>query len=121
MRYSKLRAEIYCKILNVWYINTFKRPKKRYIVFEVLSSNDSAIYTAIRKSLIRVLGAKYEEAGIMFLKNKYKPELQRGVFRVKNKYAKAVVSALSKDKSIKTIGMSGVLKKAEEKYLRVAS
>jgi len=104
-------------------IKPSKRPKKRYIVFEVISNelNDSAIYTAIRKSALNVLGNKYQEAGIRFLKNKYKPKLHRGIFRVNNKYSRALVNALKKNKAIKTLGMSGILKKAEEKYLKIAS
>jgi RNase P/RNase MRP subunit POP5 len=104
-------------------IKPSKRPKKRYIVFEVISNelNDSAIYNAIRKSALNVLGVKYGQAGIRFLKNKYKPSIHRGVFRVNNRYAKIVISAINKNKNIKTLGMSGILKKAEEKYLKIAS
>ncbi len=104
-------------------IKPSKRPKKRYIVFEVISNelNDSAINNAIKKSALNVLGVKYQQAGIRFLKNKYKPGIHRGVFRVNNRYAKMVISAINKNKNIKTLGMSGILKKAEEKYLRIAS
>ncbi len=104
-------------------IKPSKRPKKRYIVFEVISKglNDSAIYNAIKKSALNVLGVKYGQAGIRFLKNKYKPSIHRGVFRVNNQYARIVVSAINKNKDIKTLGMSGILKKAEERYLKIAS
>lgn len=100
-----------------------KRAKKRYIVFEVTSNNlnnDSSIHNAIKKSLFNVLGTKYSEAGIRFLKNGYKPEIHKGVFRVNNKYAKAAVGAINKSKVIRTLGMSGILKKAEDKYLKIA-
>ena len=104
-------------------IKPSKRPKKRYIVFEVISNelNDSVICNAIKKSALNVLGVKYGQAGIRFLKNKYKPSIHRGVFRVNNRYAKIVISAINKNKNIKTLGMSGILKKAEEKYLKIAS
>jgi len=101
-----------------------KRLKKRYIVFEVISNeldNDSAIHNAIKKSALNVLGVKYPKAGIRFLKDKYRARLHRGVLRVNNQYAKTLVSALNKNKAIKTVGMSGVLKKAEDRYLRTAS
>jgi len=99
-----------------------KKPKKRYIVFEVISHdlNDSAIHNAIKKSVLNVLGAQYRRTGIRFLKNKYNPSIHRGIFRVNNKYAKAVISALNKSRNIKTLGMSGILKKAEDKYFKIA-
>ena len=105
-------------------IKPSKRPKKRYIVFEVISNelnDDSAIHNAIRKSAFNVLGTKFREAGIRFLKNKYRPSMHRGIFRVNNAYAKSVIGALNKTKNLKTLGMSGILKKAEDKYLKIAS
>jgi RNase P/RNase MRP subunit POP5 len=105
-------------------IKPSKRAKKRYIVFEVISNeldDDSAIHNAIKKSAFNVLGARYREAGIRFLKNKYRPRIHRGIFRVNNAFARSVVTALNKTKGIKTLGMSGVLKKAEDKYLKIAS
>ena len=105
-------------------IKPSKRPKKRYIVFEVISNelnDDSAIHNAIKKSAHNVLGVQYGESGIRFLKDKYKPNIHRGIFRVNNKYAKDIISALNKSKGIKTLGMSGILKKAEDRYLKIAS
>ena len=105
-------------------IKPSKRPKKRYIVFEVISNdlnNDSSIHTAIKRSAMNVLGLEYGQAGIRFLKNKYKPSIHRGIFRVNNKYARIMVNALNKSKAIKTLGMSGILKKAEDRYLKIAS
>lgn len=105
-------------------IKPSKRPKKRYIVFEVISNelnDDSAIHNAIKKSVLNVLGMQYRGAGIRFLKNKYKPQIHRGIFRVNNEYARSVIVALNRSERIKTLGMSGILKKAEDKYLRIAS
>ena len=105
-------------------IKPSKRPKKRYIVFEVISGeldNDSAIHNAIKKSVLNVMGREYGETGIRFLKNKYNEHIHRGIFRVHNKFAKSVISALNTSKGIKTLGMSGILKKAEDKYLKIAS
>ena len=105
-------------------IKPSKRAKKRYIVFEVISNelnNDSAIHNAIKKSALNVLGVNYGEAGIRFLKDKYRESIHRGIFRVNNKYAKQMVGALNETKYLKTLGMSGILKKAEDKYLKIAS
>ena len=103
-------------------IKPSKRPKKRYIVFEVSDklNNDSAIINAINKSAVNVLGSKYQQAGIRFLKTKYKPALHKGILRVDNKYAKTLVESLNKN-HIKTLGMSGILKKAESRYLKAAA
>ncbi len=105
-------------------IKPSKRAKKRYIVFEVISnelSDDSAIHNAIKKSAFNVLGTRYGQAGIRFLKNKYRHSIHRGVFRVNNKYAKEIVGAINKTRNIKTLGMSGILKKAEDRYFKIAS
>jgi RNase P/RNase MRP subunit POP5 len=99
-----------------------KRPKKRYIVFEVISqelATDSAIRNAIRKSVVNVLGTKYEDAGLRFLKEKHKAN--KRILRVNHRFCRDVISAINKNRSIKTLGMSGILKKAEEKYFKIAS
>jgi RNase P/RNase MRP subunit POP5 len=101
-----------------------KRPKKRYIVFEVVSdklNDDSAIYKSIRSAAMNILGVKYSEAGIRFLKDKYRSRIHRGIFRVNNDYSKSLISGLNKGHVVKTVGVSGILKKAENKYLKIAS
>jgi len=101
-----------------------ERPKKRYIAFEVVSNklnNDSIIYNTIVRSAANAFGENYKEAGIRFLKDKYKPSLHRGIIRVNNRYAKSLVGEINKNKDIKTIGMSGILRVAEKKYLKIAS
>jgi len=97
-------------------VKASKRAKKRYVVFEVISGelDDLAAHNAIKKA---ILGVHYQEAGIRFLRSKYRPRIHRGIFRVKNKYAKTVVNDINKTGNIRTVGMSGILKKAEEKYL----
>jgi len=104
-------------------IKPSKRAKKRYIVFEVISReiDDSAINNAIKKSVLNLLGEEYRKAGIMFLKSKYKTSLHRGIIRVNNNYSKKVIGAINEMHSMKTLGMSGILKKAEKRYLNVAS
>ena len=57
---------------------------------------------------------KIEKNFIRFLKNKYRPNIHKGIFRVNNRYAKEVVGGINQNKKIKTLGMSGILKKAEE-------
>ena len=98
-------------------IKPSKRPKKRYIVFEVLSEmDDTAIFKSIKKSALNVLGARYYDAGIRVLKSKYNVKTHKGILRVNNKYAPLLRTALNKSKILKTLGMSGILKKAEKKF-----
>lgn len=97
-----------------------KRPKKRYIVFEAVSGElktDSAIYNAIKGSALNVMGNQYYDAGIRFLKDKYNSSAHKGILRVNNKYSKALIESINRGKDIRTIGMSGILKKVEAKYL----
>ena len=107
------------------------REKKRYIVFEIISreniSNLEAVSNAVMNcvlQLVGILGAA--KAGIIVLGNKWNSQLQRGVIRTSNKHVEAVKASLSlinkidsKDVIIKTIGVSGILRKAEAKYLKV--
>ena len=99
-----------------------KRPKKRYIVFETAPNklNEMSVHNAITKSAMNVLGNKYGEAGIRFLKDKYRSSINRGIIRVNNKYAKIIVEAINKNNDFKTIGISGILKKAEDRYMKIA-
>ncbi len=103
-------------------IKPSKRAKKRYIVFETLLDMD--VYTArnvILKNALNMLGNNYHKANIIFLKNKYRPLLRRGIVRVNNKFVGDTINALNDGKRIKTIGISGILKKAEKKYFKIAS
>ena len=94
-----------------------ERPKKRYLAFELKTGNDiNAIYTAISPAK-----AEFGEASIRILKDKYNPYSHKGILKVNNKYAKQIVGALNHTQDLKTLGMSGILRVAEQKYLKVAS
>lgn len=100
------------------------KEKKRYLVFEVRSRNKINMETAIKhldNEIKRVLGEiGYGRAGIMFMKMKD----NKGMIRVNNKEADELRLALSLVKDINnqqvvitTLGMSGIMKKAEERWL----
>ena len=104
------------------------REKKRYVVFEVLSDsklNASSIKEQIMTSALNLIGERgVANAGILFPKETYNPENQRGILRVNNKYVNEIKSALAlvqnienEDVIVKSVGVSGILKKAQEKYL----
>lgn len=105
------------------------REKKRYLAFEIMSkvkiNSFGAIEQKIWDSALQLLGELgTSKAGIIILKDKYNPMLQRGLIRVNNKQvnnlrlALALIDNIEKTKVIvRTIGVSGILKKANNKYL----
>ena len=106
------------------------REKKRYLVFEVLSKHSvdfrSAI-GAINNAVLKFqgyLGAA--KAGIVALDNKWNQEKQQGIIKVSRKSIDDVRASLifankinNHDVIIKSIGVSGILKKAENNYLKM--
>ena len=106
------------------------REKKRYLVFEVISKqkiNDanhvsSAIWDASLQFLGQLGTAK---AGLMVLNNKWDAQLQRGIMKVSNKHVDAVKAALifankagNTDVIFRSLGVSGILRKAENRFLK---
>ena len=64
------------------------------------------------------------KAGVWVLGDKYNQKTQKGLIRVNNKYVDELKASLSlvskinnKDVLVRTLGVSGILKKAENKYL----
>lgn len=101
------------------------REKKRYLVFEVISEvqfqvND--VSKVVIDALNEYIGTKgASEAGILFLKDKF--QSNTGIIRVNNKKLDDLKMALllikkvkNQDVIFKTKGVSGILKKAMEKF-----
>ena len=109
------------------------REKKRYIVFEVISkkkiSDINSISNAIWQSSLQFLGQLgTAKAGLIVLDNKWNSELQRGIMKVSHKHVDAAKAALTfarkiedKEVIIRSLGVSGILRKAEAKYLKAAA
>ncbi len=109
------------------------REKKRYLVFELISKEKVHDISAGSKAIwhyslqfLGQLGAA--KAGIIVLNNKWNPDIQRGILKVSHKHVDAVKAALTfadkiddKDVIFRSIGVSGILKKAEAKYLKAAA
>lgn len=108
------------------------REKKRYLVFEIISKNKIKDFEMVSKTIIetslRYLGEfTTGQAGIIFLSDKWNPKLQRGVMRVNHKCVNKIKSVLTlidnvgeEQVIVKSVGVSGILKKAEERYLKTA-
>lgn len=106
------------------------REKKRYLVFEVISkekiNNAEHVSNAVwhcSQQLLGQLGTA--KAGIMVLNNKWNPELQRGIIKVSHKHVDAVKAALTFATEVdnanvifRSLGVSGILRKAENKFLK---
>ncbi len=105
------------------------REKKRYLVFEIISkeriSDANAVSNAIYSHSLQFLGLLgAAKAGVMVLSNKWNANTQRGIIKVGHKYADALKAALVFIKKIensevifRSLGMSGILRKAENNYL----
>ncbi len=106
------------------------REKKRYLVFEVISRqkiNDAnavahAVYSCSQKFLGQLGAAK---AGIMVLNNKWNANMQRGIVKAGHRHVDALKASLTfidkvdnQDAIFKSLGVSGILKKAENNYLK---
>ena len=106
------------------------REKKRYMVFEVVSNKKitdaSLVSNAIWHYSLQFLGQLgVAKAGLMVLNNKWDAELQRGIIKVSHKHVDAVKAGLTfankignTDIIFRSIGVSGILRKAESKYLK---
>ena len=105
------------------------REKKRYLAFEVISKgqvNDFfPIYDAIHVSMLELIGeVEMAKANVRILKEKWNSESQKGIIRVNHKYVDHLRASLAlvddindEDVIVRSMGVSGILKKATNKYL----
>lgn len=108
------------------------REKKRYLVFEIISKEKitdiSLVSNTIWHYSMQFLGQLgVAKAGLIVLDNKWDPELQRGIIKVGHKHVDAVKASLmladkidNKDVIFRSLGVSGILNKAERKFLKAA-
>jgi ribonuclease P/MRP protein subunit POP5 len=108
------------------------REKKRYLVFEVISkekiSDISLVSSAVSECSLQFMGQLgAAKAGVMMLNNKWDAQLQRGIIKVSHKHVDSLKSALFFAEKIsntevifRSLGVSGILKKAEDRYLKAA-
>jgi len=104
------------------------REKKRYVVFEIIAPKKIrdyfAVHTAIMNSAQELLGQKgMANAGMMMLKDRFDPDVQKGVIRVGHKHVDDLRASLAlvkgiegQDVIVRSIGTSGILKKALTRY-----
>jgi len=107
------------------------REKKRYIAFEVISEKPIPEFKKVSSSLwegiLSYLGSYgTAKAGVWILHDKYDPERQRGIIRISRKEVEKVKGSFVLIDNIdnipviiRSLGVSGILKKAESKYLNM--
>ncbi|VVB80772.1 Ribonuclease P protein component 2 [uncultured archaeon] len=105
------------------------KEKKRYLAFEIISNSKikafSEVSKAIWTSTLSFAGTRgAANMGIWVFPEKYNPEKQRALIRVSHKYLEELKASLALIKEIeqqpaivRSIGASGILAKAEQKYV----
>ena len=108
------------------------REKKRYLAFEVLSKDKIADFDIVSNAILHAsaeflgqLGAS--KAGLLILSDKWDKNSQRGIIRVSHNHVdnlKAALTMIGKindnEAIVKSVGVSGILNKAEKRYLKIA-
>ena len=104
------------------------REKKRYLVFEVISEQkiveSELVSNAVLHHFSEFVGnLGCAKSGLIILNNKWNPELQKGVIKINNKHVDALKASLTfidkidnKQVIFRSIGLSGILNKAERKF-----
>ena len=108
------------------------REKKRYVVFEVISRemirDFHFVSDAILNYSFQLLGQYgVAKAGLIILDDKWDRSNQRGIIKVSHRYVDAIKAALvfvdrinNAPAAIRSLGVSGILNKAERKFLKAA-
>ncbi|MEK6868950.1 MAG: Rpp14/Pop5 family protein, partial [Nanoarchaeota archaeon] len=108
------------------------REKKRYLVYEVVSGNRFNDALHVNKSILEAakefLGnLGMARAGIITMNDQWNADMQRGIIRVNNRHVDDLKASLvfagsidGKETIVRSIGASGILKKARQKYLYTA-
>lgn len=106
------------------------KEKKRYLAFEVISKQKVTDFKPVSDEIMsKMLGLVgnlgLAKAGIQILKDKWNSRLQRGLIRVNHKHADELKAALTfiekindNEVIVRSVGVSGMLNKAEERYLK---
>ena len=108
------------------------REKKRYLAFEVLSKDKIADFDTVSNAILHAsaeflgqLGVS--KAGLLVLSDKWDKNSQRGIVRVSHNHVDSLKAALTmigkindNEAIVKSVGVSGILNKAEKRYLKIA-
>ncbi len=104
------------------------REKKRYVAFEIISNKNFSypeVSRAILGGTLSFMGElEFAKAGVIIIGNTYNAQNMKGLIKVNNKYAQNLKASLSLVSNIeeqpvivRTIGVSGMVTKALNKYV----
>jgi ribonuclease P/MRP protein subunit POP5 len=105
------------------------RPKKRYLAFEIVSENKINDFLNVSSEIwyktSSFMGSlKLGKAHLIVLKDTWDKNKQRGIIKINHNYVDDLKASLSIIQEIekspvifKTLGISGILKKAKERYI----
>lgn len=115
-------------MLSIKALKPSQREKKRYVVYEISGMESENMFSIQNKLVTRLnemLGI-YDSATAGIQPLKYNQEIRRGLIRVNNKMVDKIkgcfplITKLDKEEiSLKSVGVSGSMKKAKEKYLEL--
>ena len=102
------------------------REKKRYIVYEIKSEKTlkfGEVKQELEKKMVQFLGELgYGKAGVMVMDNW---ENNKGIIKTNTKYVDEVKTAIALTEKVgnqkvivRSVGVSGILKKAKNKFLK---
>ncbi len=128
--YEREKKSFFLRVSKIKNFLPSLKEKRRYIVYELLkdkmeniSIND--VNKAIKSNLLRFLGELgYAKASPMFINDIKNKAQNKGIIRISNRFIDEVRTGISLVKEIngnkvliRTIGISGILKKAKQRYL----
>ena len=105
------------------------KEKNRYLVFEIISDDKirdiKTVSGQIEAKMTELIGSLgMAKANLRVLNDKFKPNRQKGIIKVNHRYVHELKSALAmidklkgKKAVVRSVGLSGILKKAEAKYM----
>jgi RNase P/RNase MRP subunit POP5 len=97
-----------------------ERPKRRYVVFEVAGSEPFGV-SQVDAAIQHSLGA-FKDKGMRFVHDTWDSEAKQGIVRINHTQVKQLCDALNSmdihQASVKTIGMSGILRQAKLKFMK---
>ena len=106
------------------------REKKRYLVYEVVSDKKIMDFRSVNDAIVNasldfrgISGTA--KAGIINLENKWSNEMQKGILKTSHRQVDNLRASLNfvkeidgKEAIVKSVGISGILKKAENKFMK---
>lgn len=78
----------------------------------------SALSSHIHNLAQKAFGRSAQDLRLRILHDKSYPVLRRGIMKVDNRFAKSIIALFKDSGHLRTIGMSGILRVAEKKFLR---